>query len=160
MAELCLSVHNRAMSNMRQTNKWRRFMQLDGADKWLLLRAMAWLAVARIRLAVVPFRRLSARLSTVPDSAHREPDPEIVRRIGFAVRVAANHVPWRSDCFPQTIAAHTLLRRCGYTSTIHLGVERTGEDDLAAHAWLTCGEFVVTGGEDLDRYTEVHRIPN
>ncbi len=133
-------------------------MQLDGADKWLLLRATAWLAVARIRLAVVPFRRLSARLSTAPDGTHEEPDPEIVRRVGFAVRVAANNVPWRSDCFPQTIAARMLLKRHGYASTIHIGVERVGEDVLNGHAWLTCGETVVTGGAELDRYTEVHRL--
>ncbi len=146
------------MGIVKSKNKLTRFVRLDGADKRLLLRAAAWLAIARIRLAVMPFRRLSARLGAVPDADRKESDPEIVRRIGFAVRVAANHVPWRSDCFPQTIAAHTLLRRCGYASTIHLGVERTGEDGLAAHAWLTCGDTIVTGGEDLDRYTEVHSI--
>ncbi len=147
------------MGIVKSKNKLARFVRLDGADKWLLLRAAAWLAIARIRLAAVPFRRLSARLGAVPDVGLKEPDPKIARRIGFAVRVAANHVPWRSDCFPQAIAAHTLLRRCGYASTIHLGVARVGEGGLAAHAWLTCGETVVTGGEDLDRYTEVHSIP-
>ncbi len=133
-------------------------MQLDGADKWLLLRATAWLAIARIMLTVMPFRHLSARLSAKSYSPQIEPDQDLLQRISCAVSAAANNVPWRSDCFPQTIAARMLLKRFGYASTIHLGVERIGEDGLEAHAWLTCGETVVTGGAELDRYTEVHSI--
>ena len=51
-----------------------------------------------------------------------------------------------------------LLKRFGYASTIHFGVDRVDEDGLEGHAWLTCGETVVTGGGELDRYTEVHRL--
>jgi hypothetical protein len=146
------------MANVQQTGKWRRFMQLDGADRWLLLRAIGWLATARIMLVAMSFERLSARLSVTSDSSLTEPDPDLLQRIGFAVAAAANNVPWRSDCFPQTIAARMLLKRFGYASTIHFGVERAGEDVLNGHAWLTCGETVVTGGTDLDRYVEIHRL--
>ena len=133
-------------------------MQLDGADKWLLLRATAWLAIARAMLVVMPFDRLAARLSAQGGSISTEPDPDVLQRIGFAVRVGANHVPWRSDCFPQTIAARMLLKRFGYASTIHFGVDRVGDDGLEGHAWLTCGETVVIGGPELDRYAEMHRL--
>ena len=146
------------MSSLRWKEKLARFGELSGADRWLLLRAAAWLAVARVMLAAMPFRRLSARFSTEQDGASAEPDPELLDRIGRAVSVAANHVPWRSDCFPQTIAARMLLKRHGYASTIHIGVERKGDDELIGHAWLTCGETVVTGGAELDRYTELHRL--
>ena len=133
-------------------------MQLDGADKWLLLRAKIWLAIARIMLVAMSFERLSARLSVERNSTQIKPDQDLLQRIGFAVSAAANNVPWRSDCFPQTIAARMLLKRFGYATTIHFGVDRVGEEGLEGHAWLTCGETVVTGGEDLDRYTEVHRL--
>ena len=146
------------MGNVRQTNKWRRFMQLGGADRWLLLRATGWLLIARIMLVALSFERLSARLSAINQSSQIEPDADLLQRISFAVSAAANNVPWRSDCFPQTIAARMLLKRFGYASTIHFGVERAGEDDLSGHAWLTCGESVVTGGAELDRYVEMHRL--
>ena len=133
-------------------------MQLDAVDKWLLLRATAWLAIARIMLTVMPFRQLSARLSAKSNSPQIEPDPDLLQRITYAVSAAANNVPWRSDCFPQTIAARMLLKRYGHASTIHFGVERVGEDVLEGHAWLTCGETVVTGAAELDRYAEVHRL--
>ena len=146
------------MGIVQWKNKLVRFGRLDGADKRLLLRAAAWLAVARIRLVSTPFSRLTERLSADSDVTKAEPDEDVLRRIGFAVRVAAGHVPWRSDCFPQTIAARMLLKRLGYASTIHIGVERVDQDDIGGHAWLTCGETVVVGGEDLDRYTEMHRL--
>jgi hypothetical protein len=144
------------MSILAGNNKLKRFGQLDGADKWLLLRAIAWLAIARIMLVAMPFRRLAARLSAGSDSAQPKPDPELLKRIGRAVAIVANQVPWRSDCFPQTIAARMLLKRHGLASTIHIGVERVGDDELNGHAWLTCGETVVTGGSELHRYTELH----
>ena len=146
------------MSNVRRTSKWRRFMQLDGADKWLLLRATGWLAIARIMLVAMSFERLSARLSATSSSTQIEPDQDLLERIGFAVSAAANNVPWRADCFPQTIAARMLLKRHGYASTIHFGVERVGEDVLNGHAWLTCGETVVTGAAELHRYAEIHHL--
>ena len=158
MAELCLPGDNQAMASKRQTSKLRRFVRLDGADKWLLMQAVGWLAVARIRLAVTPFNRLAAILASESDRKAGVVDPELAARIGFAVRAAASNVPWRSDCFPQAIAARKLLARHGYTSTIHLGVEKPEENGLAGHAWLTSGEIVITGGERLDRYSEVHRL--
>jgi hypothetical protein len=156
MAELCLSVHNRTMSNVQRTGKWRRFLQLNAADKWLLLRAAGWLLIARVRLAVTPFRHLAESLSTGSERANV--DPELLRRVSYAVTAAAANVPWRSDCFPQTIAARMLLKSFGYSSTIHLGVNREGPDELDAHAWLTCGGIVVTGAQGLDRYVEMHRL--
>ena len=146
------------MGIARWKHKLVRFGRLEGRDKWLLLRAAAWLAVARIRLASTPFSTLSERLSVEGDDPAGAPDESLLQRIGFAVRVAANHVPWRSDCFPQAIAARTLLKRLGYSSTIHLGVERASEDNIAGHAWLTCSGTVVVGGENLDRYTEIHSL--
>ncbi len=146
------------MSIVRWKNKLVRLARLDRADKCMLLRAAAWLLIARIMLVVMPFDRLAARLSAQSGSINTGPDPDVLQRIGFAVRVAANHVPWRSDCFPQTIAARMLLKRFGYASTIHFGVDRVGEDGLEGHAWLTCCETVVVGGPELDRYAEMHRL--
>jgi hypothetical protein len=124
----------------------------------MLLHAAVWLALARIMLLFLPFRRLAKRLSAKEQPTEPGPDPQFLKRIGYAVRTAAGNVPWRSDCFPQSIAGSMILRHHGYTGTIHLGVERSGEEDLIGHAWLTCGDAVITGGEDLHRYAEIHRL--
>ena len=146
------------MSAARLKEKLKRFVELDGSDKWLFLRAVGWLAVARMMLIITPFKQLSAKFSAKPHADSVDPDPDYLRRVSFAVSAAANNVPWRSDCFPQAIAARILLNRKGYDSTIHLGVERTGSNTVAGHAWLTCGDTTVTGGEQADHFAEIHRL--
>ena len=146
------------MTSGQRTSKLRRFLQWEGEDKRLLLSAIGWLLIARIQLVVTPFDQLANRLSSEAVGGHQVPDPKWLQRIGFAIQAAANNVPWRSDCFPQAIAARAMLRRGGYASTIHLGVEKAGKDEIAGHAWLTCGETLVTGGEEAGRYAEIHRL--
>jgi hypothetical protein len=158
MDELCLPGHNTAMRISRLRDKLRRFAALDGMDRDLLMRAVGWLAVARVMTLLMSFKRLAASLSVSDGPTGREADPEVISKVSWAIAAAANNVPWRSDCFPQTIAASKILQKCGHGSTIHLGVERTSDDNIAGHAWLSCGGTVVVGGEDLDRYTEMHRL--
>ena len=112
------------MGITRWKNKLVRLTRLSGGDKWLLLRATVWLAVARLMLVAVPFSRLSERWSADNSSVDASPDSDYLQRVGRAVTIAGNHVPWRSDCFPRTIAARMLLKSRGYGSTIHLGVDR------------------------------------
>ena len=146
------------MSAARFKEKLVRFGELDPADKWLFLRAVSWLAVARLMLIVMPFQRLAARLSAEAGASDAQPDQDFLNRVSFAVAAAANNVPWRSDCLPQAIAARILLKRQGYASIIHLGVEKSSPDAVVGHAWLSCGETVVTGGEQAGRYVEIHRL--
>ena len=144
------------MSPRQWKRKLQRFVRLGPEDRRLLLRAVFWIGMGRLWLAAFPFQRLASRLSA--DAGSEGVDPELVRRIGEAVSTAGAHVPWRSDCFPRSIAAHQLLKRHGYASTIHLGVEKAGDGELLGHAWVTCGGIVVTGGEQLERYAEIHRL--
>ncbi len=139
--------------------RWKRnlgkFRQLEWRDKKLLLRAVFWLAIARIMLIVIPLRRLLDNKDNVVVAEVEGLSPEFLQRVTYAISAAANHVPWRSDCFPQAIAARMLLKRDGYDSTMHIGVERIGDDMLNGHAWLTCGDSVVTGGSEVDRHIEL-----
>ena len=146
------------MSGGKWQEKIEKFRALDAADKWMLLHATVWLALACIMLLVLPFQQLAKRLSAGEQPAETRPEPELLRRIGYAVRTSAANVPWRSDCFPQSIAGWMLLKHHGYNSTIHLGVEKKGNEELAGHAWLICGGIVVTGGEGLDQYAEIHSL--
>lgn len=106
----------------------------------------------------MPFRRLAEHIGTDAAPGHAPVDRDYLDRVSYAVNAAANNVPWRSDCFPRAIAAHKLLSKRGYATTIHLGVEKNSDSGIAAHAWLTCADVVVTGGEDVDRYTEMMTI--
>lgn len=143
------------MGILPRKHKLRRFFALGGPDKWMLLHATVWLALARLMLLFMPFRRMVAKLSNEGGLETDGPDPQLVERIGYAVRAAAANVPWRSDCFPQSIAARMLLKHHGYDSTIHIGVKKRGKANIAGHAWVTCGCTVVVGREEIAHYTEI-----
>ena len=152
------------MGASQTSSPFAKFLNLGGKDKLLVLRAVAALASARTELARFSFQEVCARITADESPSNASvvegEDAELLSRVSYAVSAAAKYVPFRSDCFPQCLAARTLLARHGLDSVIHLGVAREGAADLDAHAWLTCGDTVVTGGSNLDRYTELHRFPD
>jgi hypothetical protein len=59
-------------------------------------------------------------------------------------------------CLPQALAAKWCLRRRGVPTTLHIGVLRRQDDGgIGAHAWLMCGDVVVTGSGARPRSTSL-----
>ncbi|WAT17022.1 lasso peptide biosynthesis B2 protein [Aurantiacibacter sp. MUD11] len=78
-------------------------------------------------------------------------DELLARQVSFMIPRIARRVPWRSDCLVQALAAQKWLESAGIASNLTIGVEKSGGGDFNAHAWLTYGDKVVTGGE-IDAY--------
>lgn len=116
-----------------------------------VIRAALELASARARIGVEADRaKASTRLSA---KEHR-----IVERVAYAIPRVAARVPWRADCLVQAMAARSWLSAHGIASTIHYGVPRHKADRFEAHAWLTVGERLVTGG-DISGFVPLERQP-
>ena len=137
-----------------------RLIQISWSSRLLLLEAALWLGLARLALLIVPFRRLAPILgrkmaeSPLEDSS----DPEVLERVAWAVRVASRYTPWQTKCLAQAVAGKAMLRRRGLASTLYLGLARSGDAGLEAHAWLRCGRRILTGEDLMDRYTAVARF--
>ncbi|MCV2877661.1 lasso peptide biosynthesis B2 protein [Sedimentimonas flavescens] len=67
--------------------------------------------------------------------------------VGRAISRAARIVPWRSDCLVQARAAQAWLTGEGIASQIRLGARRLPDGAFGAHAWLVCGQDIITGGD-------------
>jgi hypothetical protein len=136
-----------------------RFRRRSAEQRRLLVRAALMLGVMRLAVRL-PFRAVSRAIGLHLGEASESVAPEAMARaaaIGWAVRAAASYTPWTSTCLVQALAAAVLLRRHRIDGTLYLGVAR--EDDtpegLTAHAWLRCGEVVLTGAAERARYTPV-----
>ena len=154
----------------RRAAWWRCFLlrrlrnasKLGGAELRLSLRAIVWLAVARVALPVLGFPRIRRWLDTIqPAPAAGADVPTAVRR---AVNRAARTIPG-SDCLPQAVVAYGLLRASGAPAALTIGVRRDvrGPGPLDAHAWVSSGTLVVTGdsgGTDVASFTELARFRN
>lgn len=147
----------------------RQFLRLDRQRQRLFLEAWPVLGSVRLALRATPFKQLVADLTL-----HRGPvdapavGPEALeqaRLIGWAVRAAAQYAPWRSSCLVQVLAAQRMLQRRLLPGAIYIGAlledgpgEGVGPETnygLDAHAWLKCGEAVITGESGHERYTVV-----
>ena len=135
----------------------RSLSRIEGArlrippHEWFdLLVATYELARARIRL-----RRSAGQLLLAGQGKSHAPACGLARnrigRVRTAVGRMSHRLPWRTDCLVQAVAAHHWLRRHGLESALEIGARERGEDPFEGHAWLLCGDTVVTGG-DLKAY--------
>ena len=137
--------------------KWRRRSQ---TERMMLLEAFLLLALARMGVLILPFRWLAKSLGdhmTEADASIQPADLQLARMIGWAVRSAANYTPWESVCLPQAVAAKWMLKRRSFPGTLYLGVmkDETKPEKLAAHAWVRCGQLILTGAKGHRQYTVV-----
>ena len=127
----------------------RHFLNRPRAELRLFVETYILLGITRFRINTQKFEVLTRSLGTSGFETPAEETPERLseaRRIAWAVRSASRFTPWRSNCFPQAMAAQILLRRKGIASTLYLGAAFKARTELEAHAWLRCGPFYVTGG--------------
>jgi hypothetical protein len=121
----------------------------------LVVEACASMFVARVSLAIFPFRRIARGLGAfVPPTdprvlAQAEDAPveqvRVARAVGWAVRSSAPYMPFRAVCLQQAIAAQAMLRRRGIASVMHFGAGKSDDKPIDAHAWLDAAGVKVTG---------------
>lgn len=135
--------------------KWRRRGRIE---RLLLLEAFALLGVARLIVLILPFKWLAFSLGRHMHESGTQisaTDLQYARLIGQAIRSAANNTPWKSVCLPRAVAAQWMLRRRRIAGTLYLGVAKDVDKKLIAHAWLRCGDVIVTGETGMERFTVV-----
>ena len=83
-----------------------------------------------------------------------------VEQVVWAVRAAAQRVPFRAMCIEQGLAAQRMLRRSGIDARLHYGARQgTGEGNLSAHVWVSVDGEIVLGGDEASQFAEVAAFP-
>jgi len=135
-----------------------KFWQLTGYERFLLLEASFWLGVSRLAILTVPFRRitpyLGRHMACSPEKIDLE-SRETARRIAWAVNTAGRHLPWECRCLAQAVTGKWMLRRRGIPATLYLGLAKDDAKQLNAHAWLRSGDVILTGREEINRFTVI-----
>ena len=134
----------------------RRIPRLTLSEAVTLTEALVLCTFASIMLRVLQFSSVARRLGQHMAESPAQGLPAnrtAIRRIMWAISVAARLLPWKPVCLPQAVTAQWMLRRRGIQSTLYLGTDLTNH--YAAHAWVRAGRIIVTGGDDPRRYTVV-----
>jgi hypothetical protein len=142
---------------MRPRPVLRKFLALDRTGQSLVLEAVFWLAAMRLAVRMVRMKRVLGWLAlSTGETVVRLAPAEAERIAGTVLRVSA-HVPWRSLCLDQAMAAAAMLQRRRLPVTLYLGARRSPQEhsDLQAHAWLRCGDRILTGEGESRRFPAV-----
>ncbi|MCM1981265.1 lasso peptide biosynthesis B2 protein [Lyngbya confervoides] len=127
----------------------------------LLLQTFLLLLITRLGLALLSFQTLRAlleklsglwllRRSTPPNPAAT---PVTIRRIIWAVEKSARLMPGGAKCLAKALVTQTLLERQGCACEFKIGVAKSAEGALEAHAWIEHQGFILMGNlPDLSRY--------
>jgi len=131
---------------------------LTGQQKKLFVEACITLGYYRIAILTRSFKSLVTELNQNGKLIRTEfPDEkkQLALIIGGAVTTAANHTPWESACLVQALTAQRMLRKRKIAGRFHLGVTMNSaeNDPLMAHAWLVCGDEILTGKAGFENCT-------
>ena len=140
-----------------------KFFRFPVAEQRLLLEAATLLGLARLAIIALPFRWVAAvlgerRRTNVLDAsgANSEKITALpVSRVAWAIWLTGRHTPWLSNCLAKAVAGRLMLRRRGIGSTLYFGMAKGDEGEFEAHAWLSSGGVILTGGAESDRYSVI-----
>jgi hypothetical protein len=126
-----------------------KFLRQPAARRGLLLEALLGLALARLALQILPFRRLKP-FFTRPvrgapvDGSRRE---GLRKEVSWVIEKTAKFLPGKTVCFPRGIVAQAMLRRRGVGTTLYYGVSANASrgDGSRAHVWVQDGPLGVVG---------------
>jgi hypothetical protein len=149
--------------------KLRTVSNLPNGDRRLLITAIAFTALVRISLCLVPFRRVKVWAESPSGPLLRllvgkAWGSVTAEKIGWAVRISSRYIP-AATCLTQALTAQILLNGAGIENAVHIGVtlrETTGkrQGEFGAHAWVEhMGAILVGGAEQSSRYARILTLP-
>ena len=137
------------------SNRLGKFIELPWSGRRLLIEAAFALVASRLVLAILPFRRIAARVGQAGEESANTIPPaldSIAEQVGWAAETMARHLPGESSCLVKALSAWWMLGRRGIAGTVYFGVARNPGKPFDAHAWLRCGKRIVTGGNGHEQF--------
>lgn len=125
----------------------------------LLVEIVIHLLLARLALRLLPFRWLvwwfqrPVRQPELQGAARRA----VCEDMRIAIYFTNEWLALKAVCFPVSIAAQTLLRRRGVSTTLYYGAATIPDSvadlgKLTAHVWLQDGAEGIVGHEDISQF--------
>ena len=142
----------------------RQFSALNSEDRRTFIKAWFLLGWMRAAILMTSFKRLTRALEhhTQLPRGTKLDEQLLVRagKVGKLVATAARYTPWQSLCLVQVLVVQRLLAQQHIPGQFYLGVRRGSENNtdptgLSAHAWLQCGESIVSGAAGHELFTIV-----
>lgn len=130
--------------------KLRTVTGLPGTTFFLFFKAVCLSAMVRFTLLFLPFGKVLGWLGTTNAETARdvpEKAAAYAQKVKTAIWLCNKYTPWKTECYVQALTARLLLRSRNIPSTIYIGFYRDKQQAMKGHAWLRCGQLIVTGNK-------------
>ena len=135
-----------------------KFFKTPFFDKKLFFRALYYSLKYRIITSLLPVKFYVSNFGKAQIQNSMSPiesQLKTITSIYKAVRRSTIYLPFGQKCLIEAIVAKKLLKQNSIDSTLYLGVARNGQKRLIAHAWLKCGDYIVTGRKGIENFAVV-----
>lgn len=137
-----------------------KFLRLPFRQKILVLVTFILLGITRMLILLIPFRYVSllfgeSMKETTEDVSNNM--YEKARSISLVINRVSKYTPWESKCLVQAFTAQLLLRFYKIPTTLYLGIDKDNYK-IQAHAWLRCGNYIVTGDGGREQFRTVAKF--
>ena len=140
-------------------HKVKKFTKLSSEEKKLFLEAYATLGMMRTAILTVSFKRLTRSMEHVAKKKElatlNAQEMKTAGKVGQAIMRASAYTPWESACLAQSLTAQKMLQKRGIPGVFYLGAMKDEESEgkMKAHAWLQCGDTIITGANGHESFT-------
>ena len=142
-------------------NKVKKYFLLRPDEKSIFIKALMSLIWVKLILVVMPFKYYAKKLGEKDKETMNEPlvaEHDFIILVKDSVRRASRYNIIKPKCFTEAIVAKKLLNKKKIPSTLYLGVAKDKQQKMIAHAWLRCGNIIVTGKKGMERFTVVSKF--
>jgi Transglutaminase-like superfamily len=136
-----------------------KLLRLINKDRNLLINTFILLGLIKLGLWLLPFQTLRQILGSI-SQPNTKLDQTSLSKIIWAVNVSTRYMPSGAKCLARALACQVLMTRRGYSPELRIGVAKSDEGKLEAHAWVESqGQVVIGYLKDLPRFTQLPSLP-
>lgn len=136
----------------------KKYIELPGSDKKLFFEAVRLTFWIRLRSFFLNFNKNVSKIGVPHKESLIKPDSDqlkIIYKVFRAMRRSSIYLPFNNSCLYEALVVKLMLNSRGIESTFYLGVSKDSTKQLKAHAWLKCGDTIITGRRGMENYTSI-----
>lgn len=129
----------------------------------MFIEAFVLSGIYRFMVLYLPFKYIKRQLGKHKTESTYEllvDEYRVAKEIREIVLLVCKHTPWESKCLIRAMLVQHFLERKKIATTIYLGVNKDDLNNMKAHAWIRCGEMIVTGQYEKDHFIQVAYFSN
>lgn len=144
-------------------HKLKVFYKLGFKKQLMFIEAFILSGIYRFMVVYLPFKCVKKRLGEAKKESPQKESLEayqMAKEIRSVVLLACKYTPWESKCLIRAMLVQHFLKRKKIATTIYLGVNKDDFNNMKAHAWIRCGEMIVTGEYEKKHFVQVAYFSN